>query len=35
MLTPPPVQSKPLAELSRSMVTWLGSFEPFRPSRTR
>ena len=35
MLTPPAVQSKPLAEISRSVATWLGSFEPFRPSRTR
>ena len=35
MLTPPPVQAKPLAEISRSMVSWIGSFEPFRPSRTR
>ena len=35
MLTPPPVQSPSLVQISRSMVSWLGSFEPFRPNRTR
>ena len=35
MLTPPTIQSKPLAEISRSVASWIGSFEPFRPSRTR
>lgn len=35
MLTPPPVQAKPLAEIGRSMASWIGSFEPFGRYRTR
>ena len=35
MLTPPAVQAKPVAEISRSIASWIGSFEPFRAGRTR
>ena len=35
MLTPPAVQAKSVAEISRSLASWIGSFEPFHPTKTR
>ena len=34
MVPTPPVQAKPLVEIGRSFASWVGSFEPFRSSRT-
>ena len=35
MLTPPPVKAESLAEIRRSLMSWVGSFEPFRNPGTR